>query len=559
MPGLARMLGNLLIRAQLRWVWLTAGRKLLATTRDPMRVQRSLLASFIRNNRATTFGKQHHFEKIGNYVEFCQHVPVFEYEMLRDYVRAAIERDEPSLTKQAPVAYVRTSGTSGLAKDIPLTRDHLIALKRIHRLAVANQHRLCPEAFTGSILAITSPAVEGDLGNGKHYGSASGVVSVSTSALVREKFVVPDAVLTVSNSRIKYLLILRLAMCRADLTHIACANPTTLLTLVRLYHEHTAELLSCIEKGGFFLADQVPPAVWASIANHFIPQPQRAAEIAERHRQTGCLRLVDLWPQLRLVVTWTCASAGVAARLLHHELPQPVRILELGYLSSEFRGTITLGLRSGSGLPTFDTHFFEFVERDQWDDGKPQFLTLDALRKHRDYYVIVTTPSGLYRYFINDLVRVTGFFNRTPLFKFLQKGKGVTNITGEKLYESQVLAAVHASLDGLCAARFIMALADEEKCCYRFYIEAHHGAKPAAGGLAKLIDNKLGELNLEYSGKRESARLAASSVIWLRSGAEEAYKKFCVENGQREGQFKTVALAYAQKFKFDLDAFSEQD
>ena len=58
------------------------------------------------------------------------------------------------------------------------------------------------------------------------------------------------------------------------------------------------------------------------------------------------------------------------------------------------------------------------------------------LRKGVDYYVIVTTAAGLYRYFINDLVQVTGFLHATPLFRFMQKGKGVTNITGEKLYES---------------------------------------------------------------------------------------------------------------------------
>ena len=68
------------------------------------------------------------------------------------------------------------------------------------------------------------------------------------------------------------------------------------------------------------------------------------------------------------------------------------------------------------------------------------------MRKGLDYYIIVTTPSGLYRYFINDVVRVTGFLHAAPLLKFMQKGKGVTNITGEKLYEAQVLAAVSGAM-----------------------------------------------------------------------------------------------------------------
>ena len=99
------------------------------------------------------------------------------------------------------------------------------------------------------------------------------------------------------------------------------------------------------------------------------------------------------------------------------------------------------------GCRPCDAHFFEFVERDLWDRGEPKFLTLDGIRKGIDYYIVVTTPSGLYRYFINDLVRVSGYLHKTPLLKFVQKGKGVTNITGEKLYESQVLTAVRAALD----------------------------------------------------------------------------------------------------------------
>jgi len=242
---------------------------------------------------------------------------------------------------------------------------------------------------------------------------------------------------------------------------------------------------------------------------------------------------------------------------LRRELSQRTRILELGYLSSEFRATITLGRRAETGMPTLDTHFFEFVERDKWDRGEPEILTIDRIRKGVDYYVIVTTASGLYRYFINDLVRVTGFLHRTPLLKFMQKGKGVTSITGEKLYEAQVLAAVSAAMTELgCATRFVMMLADEEAYGYRLYVEPDAGPMPAVSELALSVDRKLMELNIEYQGKRNSDRLGALRATWLASATGEAYKQFCVRRGQREGQFKSAALAYRRAFGFDLDAFA---
>jgi sterol desaturase/sphingolipid hydroxylase (fatty acid hydroxylase superfamily) len=546
-----------LIALRLRLTRVFATPKIARALRDPMRAQRAVLARIVRENRATTFGTRHGFSDILGYDDFAKRVPVSEFEALRPYIEAEIERGERALTAEAPVRYVRTSGTTGKPKDIPLTPSHLSALRRIHRTSVAFQHRACPEAFRGSILAIVSPALEGVLANGKQYGSASGIVAGNTPRPVLEKFVVPAPVLAIADSRVKYLLILRLALSRPDVTYLGSANSTTLLALIKLYREHAPALLEDLRRGSFFLDDRLTEEVRYAIRGRLQPDPQRAGQFAALQTGRGA-RLADLFPALRLVVTWTCASAGIAVDALRRELSARTRILELGYLSSEFRGTITLGRRAGSGLPTFDTHFFEFVERDKWDRGEPDFLTLDRLRKGIDYYIIVTTPSGLYRYFINDLVRVTGFLHEAPLIRFLQKGKGVTNITGEKLYEAQVLSAVRAAMaEAGNDARFVMMLADEEVRAYRLYVEPGAGPKPQTEFLAAAVDRKLQELNVEYQAKRESARLAALSASWLSAGTEEAYKRFCVGQGQREGQFKAVALAYRRNVAFDLEAYAE--
>ena len=548
-------LANQLITLQLRFTRFVQGRRIASFVRDPMKAQRALLARIVSDNRETTFGQRHGFASISSIQDYVGRVPVHEYEALRPYIEKEIERNERALTAEPPERYARTSGTTGQPKDVPLNRTHLRALRRIQQTSVAFQHRTCPEAFDGAILAIVSPAFEGAMPNGKPYGSASGIVAGNTPAVVLEKFVLPAAVLTITDSRLKYLTILRLALVRPDVTYLGSANATTLLTLAKLYRQYEANLLDDLRRGTFFCAHELPDAVARAIRPRLVARPARAAALARLRAAHGELRIRNLWPELRLVVTWTCASAGIAVDALCRELAPRTRILELGYVSSEFRGTITLGRRAGTGLPTLDTHFFEFAEREAWDRGEREFLTLDRIRKGVDYYVIVTTPSGLYRYFINDLVRVTGFLHRTPLIKFSQKGKGVTNITGEKLYEAQVLTAVRAVLDeARCAARFVMMLADEKACVYRLYVEASAGAKPGASELGKAVDRKLCELNIEYQAKRESGRLDALRAAWLEADTGEAYKQYCVSQGQREGQFKTVAIAYRKDFRFDLEA-----
>jgi hypothetical protein len=156
------------------------------------------------------------------------------------------------------------------------------------------------------------------------------------------------------------------------------------------------------------------------------------------------------------------------------------------------------------------------------------------------------------------MVRVTGHLHKTPLLRFLQKGKGVTNITGEKLYESQVLTAVGKAIAEIGRTpRFVMMLANESARIYHLFVETDEGSRPAATLLAAKVDDALARLNVEYQSKRESRRLDPVEAHWLRAGTGDAYRRFCVEQGQREGQFKPIAMAYRREFRFDLEALIE--
>jgi GH3 auxin-responsive promoter len=542
------------LKTYLRIHWYLGARRLRAQARDPQAVQDQVLRDILRANRFTAFGREHGFSGITSHEDFRAAVPVCDFERLRPYIEAQ-HSGEPALSAEEPLCYLRTSGTTSQPKDIPLTASHLRALRRHQSLSVARQLALVPGAFDGSILTFTSPSQEGLLANGKPYGSASGVVAASTPSIVRDKFVLPASVLAISDSRIKYLLALRLALVSPHVSYVGAANSATLLTLAKLYRENEDALLKDLRNGGFFLAGRMPRHIMASLQDRLGPAPGRAADMERVCANTSLRRLRDLFPGVKLVITWTCASAGTAVKALKEELAPNTRILELGYMASEFRGTVTLGKRGGSGYPTLDTHYFEFAQRDEWDNGHRRFLSLSQIRKGVDYYIVVTTPSGLYRYFINDLVRVSGFWYNTPLLKFVQKGKGVTNITGEKLYESHVILAVNAALDEhTVCSRFYTLLADEARFQYTLYVEQALESQVSMSALASWVDAKLMALNVEFHSKRESARLQPVQGAWLRPGTFELLKHDCVAKGQREGQFKPPVLAYAREVDFDFGA-----
>ena len=44
----------------------------------------------------------------------------------------------------------------------------------------------------------------------------------------------------------------------------------------------------------------------------------------------------------------------------------------------------------------------------------------------------------------------------------------------------------------------------------------------------------------------------------LVPGTEDAFKRYAIAQGQREGQFKVIALTYRAKLGFDLDAHLER-
>jgi hypothetical protein len=180
-------------------------------------------------------------------------------------------------------------------------------------------------------------------------------------------------------------------------------------------------------------------------------------------------------------------------------------------------------------------------------------LTLDQVKQGREYYIFVTTPDGLFRYDMNDIVEVTGRINATPTLAFVQKGKGVTNITGEKLCESQVTHAVNrAQRRGGLRISFFVALADEERAEYQLFVEPlrHHALE--AETIAEQVDRSLCEQNLEYSEKRASGRLKPLRATWVKPGTGELYRKGCVAQGQRDAQFKCLRLQYKRECDFDF-------
>src|SRR4029077_17619107 len=84
----------------------------------------------------------------------------------------------------------------------------------------------------------------------------------------------------------------------------------------------------------------------------------------------------------------------------------------------------------------------EFIPEDQIESEEPETVEAHELIEGRRYFILPTTAGGLYRYQIFDLIRCVGFHGTAPVIEFLNKGAHISSVTGEKLSEFQVVAAI---------------------------------------------------------------------------------------------------------------------
>ena len=526
--------------------------ELIEQSASPAESQAKVLADILTRNASTAFGRTHGFGSIRGHAEFAKAVPVNDYEALRPHIERQEATGQAVLTAEAPVLYATTSGTTGDAKYLPVTPTGLSRQAKAQGLLATMVHA-ATGSLSGRILAIGAPAVEGYRHSGMPYGSASGMILEGMPAMIRRRYIVPPVTLTIADYDARYYVIAALALAQPNLTAMATANPSTLLRVRQVIVDRWPDLLDDVASGALRGAGPLGADCRREVTPALAAKGGRAAQLRALGDPTD-LTFGDLWPRLAAVTTWTRASCGLAVTRLREVLPGAAAVVELGYLASEVRGTVPVDTISGNCVPTLGDNFFEFVDRDAWESGLHQFLTLADLEQGRQYYVFVTTFDGLYRYDMNDIVEVTGTFGATPCLAFVQKGRGVTNVTGEKLHESQVLEAVVAAGEGrVPGGGFFLMLADTPMASYRLYLEGPFGHGEVVR-LARSVDDTLARLNHEYRSKRASGRLHPVVAQELRVGTGDAYRSHCVGNGQRDAQFKVLPLQRAEDCTFDLAA-----
>jgi hypothetical protein len=190
-------------------------------------------------------------------------------------------------------------------------------------------------------------------------------------------------------------------------------------------------------------------------------------------------------------------------------------------------------------------------------------LTLDELELGKRYYIHFTTAAGLYRYNINDLMEVVGFDAATPILQFVQKGMGISSITGEKLTEEQVTVALQYAIrqHGLPEVdHFILAVQLADTPYYMGFVESTPVLTDSVlSGMARTIDLSLQLQNVEYKDKRQSLRLGGVQLCTVPHGTFMKIRQKRVLQGSPEAQVKIPFLTNSISFCQDIATLSDSE
>ncbi len=537
----AKLLDTILAKFAANHARLSTRRFFRAVT-DAHRTQRQLLAGILRRAAASDFGKRHGFAKLRDEAEFRREVPIRTYADIADDIERVRRGDTTALLPPGArvLMFAMTSGTTAQPKYIPVTSEVLADCRRgwnIWGLKALLDH---PGSMLRHIVQVVSPMNDHVAPGGAPCGAITGLLAATQKKLVRRYYTTHPAVAHIPDAAAKYYTIMRLAIVR-DVSWMVTANPATLIALARTANDHRAQLIRDVHDGKLDESLPIPGNVRVVLWDRLKPDKSRAKQLESLAARHDALLPQHYW-RLSFLAHWTGGTMGLYRPQIRQWFGE-TSVRDIGLIASEGRMSIPIDDETASGVLAVTSQFFEFIPAEQYGRARPDTLLGHELQVGAEYFVVLTNAGGLYRYDLGDRVRVTGFLGGAPMIEFLSRDAHTCSLTGEKLTEHQVVAAMQTVVLELRAsvppgrvavaaraaaheqpsADFIVAPVWGEPPHYRLYVEKNAiGPREAPPeietDLAAQFDAALCRLNIEYESKRASLRLGPVQVVVLPAG-----------------------------------------
>lgn len=434
--------------------------KMIASTLDPERSQRRLLADLIRSARTTEWGKDHGYRSVITYNDYRNRVPLTEYEQIRPLVMRMINGERDILWPGITRRFAQSSGTSGgKSKYIPLTCR---SLKRCHYRGgadvVARYLSIYPKSrlFSGRGLIL-----------GGSYAN---------------ELTLPPSV--------------RVGDLSASL--IDCINP--IANLFRTPSKEIALMERWDEK-----LDRISQTVCSQNVTNLSGVPSWFLTVIKHiMNREGAEELHQIWPDLEVFFHGGISFGPYREQYDRLIDPSRMRYMET-YNASEGFFALQADPDDKAMMLLLDTDvFYEFIPLDKIGQTDQTAIPIWEVSKGTDYVMVITSSNGLWRYAIGDTVRVE---NTDPVkIRITGRTKSYINAFGEELMVHNTDAAISraCSMTGARISDYTAGpvyAGDETKGCHQWLIEFNKQPDDMER-FTDLLDKSLQEENSDYQAKR---------------------------------------------------------
>ena len=464
---------------------------------NPHQTQQNVFDELIKKAADTKFGKDHNFREIKTHKDFVKHVPVRDYEELKNYVDLMVAGQEDVLWPGKPLYYAKTSGTTSGAKYIPLTKESMPTHINAARNAI-----LCYIADTGKSRFVDGKMIflqgspELDEKNGVKLGRLSGIVAHYVPGYLQKNRMPSWETNCIDDWETKVDAIVDETL-KEDMSVIS-----GIPSWVQMYFERL------IEKTGRKVGEIFPNFdlfIYGGV--NYEPYRSKFESLIGRKVDS-----IELYP----------ASEGFFA-----------------FQDKQNEKGMLLQLDSGM--------FYEFIKVDEFYSENPERLLLKDVEEGVNYVMIVSSTAGLWAYNIGDTVQFTSL----KPYRLIVSGriKHFISAFGEHVIAKEVEQAMQEAVaeTGAEISEFTVAPQinpDKEELPYHEWFIEFEQEPEDLNRFANIIDKSLQQQNSYYLDLIEGNILQRLKITEVpRNGFQEYMKSI----GKLGGQNKLPRLSNDRK------------
>lgn len=484
----------------------------IKTLKDPAAAQDQRLHELLCHAAGTAYGKAHGFSDIHCFEEFVDHVPVNQYKDFQPYIQQELAGTSNVLYPEPIDVVMATSGTTGEPKLIPYTPFTWKSANRFRILYFFTADNI-RQFLHGKMLAMVAPAVYKQIGKWD-VGYLTGYGLKSGNRLLRRKVVPKSEVFDILDWETKFRETIRQAVETPNVT--ACIGITSfVMALLRRTKNESYSWL----KNDPQLSTKARQRLEAAVTDD------------------GIINLQALWPKLSVVF-----SSGVVKDLygpVIHDIVGDVHIHE-AYAGTEGTYAVQIYEDMRGVVPIVDDIYFEFAEaRDGPLPPDIETIPLSDVKTSTPYRIIVTSPTGLWRYDVHDLVIFSSL--DPPTLRCLGKSENTINLSGEKVSEGDISAALTMTSeeqDALVREFVVAPQVSFEGGTYHIFVE--FGEPPTdIERFTVSFDKHLQSVNELYYHVRDAKTVLPAVIHSVPVGSFDAYERNRLrQNNKAIGQTK---------------------